>query len=83
MCVCVCARARARACVCVWFGVIYVYVDTAFEVYVLFFSDCSVECLSMIIWTSAVLSVLYACAFVFLYLTLFSAIEHVSHGKAL
>ena len=35
----------------------------------------------MIILTPAVLSVLYAC-FVLLYLHLFSAIEHVSHGKA-
>ena len=33
-------------------------------------------------WTPAVLSVLYTC-FVFLYLPLFSAVEHVSHGKAL
>ena len=37
----------------------------------------------MTIWTPTVLSVLYACFFVFLYLDLFSAIEHVSHGKAL
>ena len=34
----------------------------------------------MIIWTSAVLSVLYACV---LYLHLLSATEHVSHGQAL
>ena len=36
----------------------------------------------MIIWTPAVLSVLYACV-VFLYLHLFSAVERVSDGKAL
>ena len=41
---------------------------------------CLVGCFSMIIWTPTVLSVLYACV---LYLHLFSAIEHVSHGKAL
>ena len=34
----------------------------------------------MIAWTDAVLGVFYACV---LYLHLFSAIEHVSHGKAL
>ena len=34
----------------------------------------------MIIWTPTVLSVLYACV---LYLDLFSANEHVSHGKVL
>ena len=36
-------------------------------------------CLSMIVWTHAVFSVLYTCV---LYLHLFSADEHVSHGKA-
>ena len=40
---------------------------------------CLVGCFSMIMWTPAVLSVLYACV---LYLHVFSAIEHVSHGKA-
>ena len=44
------------------------------------FFYCSVGCFSMIVWTPAVLSVLSACV---LYLALFSAIEHVSHGKAL
>ena len=50
-----------------------------------FFLNCSVGCFSMTVWTPAVLSVLYACIqyFVFLYLPLFSATEHVSHGKAL
>ena len=43
--------------------------------------SCLAGCLSMIVWTHAVLGVLYAC-FVFLYLHLFSTIEHVSHGKA-
>ena len=41
---------------------------------------CLVGCLSMVVRTPAVLGVLYACV---LYLHLFSAIEHVSHGKAL
>ena len=61
-------------------GVIFVYVDTVFWIYG-YSSLCLVGCLS-IIWTPDVLSVLYAC-FVFLYLHLFSTIEHVSHGKAL
>ena len=37
----------------------------------------------MITWTPTVLSVLYACVSYFCILHLFSAIEHVSHGKAL
>ena len=52
--------------------------------------NCLVGCFSLIVWTPAVLSVLYICVcvcacvcFVFLYLPLFSAAEHVSHGKAL
>ena len=44
---------------------------------------CLVGCLSMIVWTHAALGVLHACFFVFLYLPLFSAVEHVSRGKAL
>ena len=36
----------------------------------------------MIVWRLAVLSVLYACVFVVLYLQLFSATVHVSQGKA-
>ena len=42
-----------------------------------------VGCFSMIVWTPAVLSVVYACVLYFLYLPLFSAVKHVSHGKAL
>ena len=45
-----------------------------------FFFYCIVGCLSMIVWTPAVLGILYACV---LYLHLFSTIEHVLHGKAL
>ena len=37
----------------------------------------------MIVWTHAVLGVLYACVLYFFYLYLFRAVEHVSHGKAL
>ena len=42
-------------------GVIYVYVDTVYGFYEFLFS-CLVGCFSMIAWTPAVLSVLYACA---------------------
>ena len=42
--------------------------------------NCLGGCLSMIVWTHAVLGVLYTYV---LYLHLFSAIEHVSHGKVL
>ena len=62
-------------------GITYVYICTVLGFFVVFvFFYCIVGCLSMIVWTSAVLGVLYACV---LYLHLFSAIEHISHGKAL
>ena len=51
-----------------------------------FFFNCLVGYFNMIVLTPAVSSVLYVCVFwvvFFLYLHLFSAIEHVSHGKAL
>ena len=41
-------------------GVIYVYVDTVFGwgfVVVVWFFNCTVGCFSMLVWTSAVLSV--------------------------
>ena len=69
MCVCV------RSLVCV-VGIIYVHVDTVLGFFMGTFF-CLVGCLSMIVWTSAVLGVSYACVlFVccfFLYLHLFSA----------
>ena len=37
----------------------------------------------MIVWTPTVFECLICMRFLFLYLHLFSAIEHVSHGKAL
>ena len=40
---------------------------------------CLVGCLSMTVWTHAV----FGCLIYVLYLHLFSAVEHVSHGKAL
>ena len=79
MCVSVCLSVMISLCS---LG-IYVYVDTVFGFYGFFgfcFLHCLVGCFSMIVWTPAVLSVLYACV---LYLHLFSAVEHVSCGKAL
>ena len=38
--------------------------------------------LGMVVWTHAVLGVLYA-RFIFLYLHFFSAVERASHGKVL
>ena len=64
-----------------WLGLFFVYVDTVYGFYGYSFL-CLVGFFSMITWTPTVLSVLYAC-FIFLYLHLFSANEHVSHGKAL
>ena len=42
-------------------GIVYVYVGTVFRFYGYFFFKCLVGCLSMIVWTTAVLGVLYAC----------------------
>ena len=41
-------------------GIIYVYVDMVFGLCRYFF-NCSVGCLSVIVWTPAGLGVLYAC----------------------
>ena len=46
-------------------GVIFVYADTVFGFYGYSFFLCLVGCFSMIIWTPAVLSVLYACVLYF------------------
>ena len=89
---CVCVRVCLRVCVCVYVclsslvcmvGVIFVYTDTVFGFYGYSFlydgcfsipgnclDTCCFECLICM-------------CFVFLYLHLFSAVEHVSHGKAL
>ena len=48
-----------------------------------FFLHCLVGCLSTVVWTHAALGVLHACVLSFLHLYLFSATEHVSHGKVL
>ena len=44
---------------------------------------CLIGCFSMIVWIPTVFECLICMRFLFLYLHLFSAIEHVSHGKAL
>ena len=75
MCVCVCLSSL----VCM-VEVIFVYADTVFRFYGFFMlswmfqhdylDTCCFECLICM-------------CFLFLYLHLFSAVEHVSHGKAL
>ena len=67
-------------------GITYVYVDTVLGFYgyvFFFFLHSSVGCLSMIVWTTAALGVVYVCVLYFCILRLFSANEHVSHGKEL
>ena len=44
---------------------------------------CLNVCFSMVVWTPTAFECLICMRFVFLYLLLFSATEHVSHGKAL
>ena len=48
-----------------------------------FFFFFLIGCFSMIVRTPTVFECLICMRFLFLYLHLFSAIEHVSHGKAL
>ena len=62
-------------CVCVF---AFLFLFCLFAV----FLNCLVGCFSMIVWTPAVLSVLYTCVLYFLYLPLFSVTEHVLRGKA-
>ena len=59
--------------------------DTYFLYYRFFlgFFLCLIGCFSMIVWTPIVFECLICMRFLFLYLHLFSATEHVSHGKAL
>ena len=48
-------------------GIIYVYVDMVFGRHRYLFLNCLVGCLSMIVWTPAVLGVLYACVCIFVF----------------
>ena len=94
VCVCVCVCVGACVCVCVCLSVYLsiiislcsgLFLCTAMRyidfVGVLFF--CLIGCFSMIVWTPTVFECLICMRFLFLYMLLFSAIEHVSHGKAL
>ena len=75
---CACACLSSLVCMV---GVIFVHVDTVYWFYGYSFL-CLTGCFGKIIWTPTVLSVI-CMRFVILHLHLFSAIEHVSHGKAL
>ena len=67
MCVCVCV------CVCVFYGFLFVYL----------FFNCSVGCLSIFVWTPAVLSVLYACVLYFCICTCSAQVSmfHMERGS--
>ena len=73
MCVSVCLFVCLPSLVCM-VGVIHMYVDTVLGFYGYFLPDCLDTC--------CVQCVICMC-FVFLYLHLFSTVEHISHGKAL
>ena len=67
-------------------GITYVYIDTVFAFDGYFFYAhlyCLVGCLSMIVWSHAVLDVMHACLLNFRICAWISAFEHVPHGKAL
>ena len=80
VCVCVCVCVSVIISLCSW--VIFVYVDVVHWFYGCSFL-CLIGCFSMIVWTPTVFECLICMRFLFLYLHLFSAIEHVSHGKVL
>ena len=63
VCVCVCLSVSLSSLVCM-VGAVFVYVDTVYGFLWVYFL-CLVGCFSMIIWTPAVLSVLYACVLYF------------------
>ena len=63
VCVCECVRVYLLSLVCM-VRVIYLHVDTYLGFMGKFF-NCLVGCFSMIVWTPAVLSVLYACVLYF------------------
>ena len=64
---------------------VYIFAFDGYIILIFFYTHlyCLVGCLSMIVWTHAGFDALYACVLVFLYLHLLSAIEYVSHRKAL
>ena len=74
--VCVCM------CVCVMVGAVFVFVDTVYGFLSVFFLMLSWMFQHAYLDTYCFECLICMC-FVFLYLHLFSAIEHVSHGKAL
>ena len=82
VCVCVCVCVIISLCSWVFLCTLMRYIGFMGVL----FSYCLTGCFSMMVWTHTVFECLksYMHAFsIFLYLHLFSAIEHVSHGKAL
>ena len=82
VCVCVCGLSvclSVNISLCSW--VIFLYVDAVYWFSVCFL--CLIGCFIMIVSTPTVFESLICTRFLLLYLHLFSANEHVSHGKAL
>ena len=71
---------EAELILCSW--VIFVYVDALCWFYGCSFL-CLLGCFNMIVWTPTAFECLICMRCLFLYLHLFSAVEHVSRGKAL
>ena len=80
MCVCVCVCVCVSSLVCV-VGLFLCTLMQNIDYMGVFL--CLIGCFSMIVWTPTVFECLICMRFLFLYLHLFSATEHVSHGKAL
>ena len=84
MCACVCVCVRVCVCLSSLVCVVGLFLCTLMR-YIGFYGCsflCLIGCFSMIVWTPTVCEGLICMRFLFLYLQLFSAVEHVSHGKA-
>ena len=88
MCVCVCVYVCVSVCLCLsslvcMIKVIFVYIDTVFGIYVFAFFVCMLSCMFQLDYLDTCCFECLKCTcFIFLYLPLFSAVEHVLHvGK--
>ena len=83
MCVCVCVCVHLSSLFCV----VELFLCTLMRHTGIGFTGvlflCLLGCFSMIVWMPTAFECLICMRFLFLYLHLFSTIEHVSHGKAL
>ena len=79
LCECVCLSVIISLCSGLYLCTVMQYIGFVWWFFCFFFL---IGCFSMIVRTPTVFECLICMPFLFLYLHLFSAIEHVSHGKS-